>query len=157
MHRLIALAVLFQHLVLSGTTLQADPLKSLEQWLAATPLSDERLRELATQDFAAEPLTAPQAAAATEMLWKSRSEFLRSDRKAELDAILYNTAEALRALAILLHPVMPATTETLWASLGLKESLAAQKIGDVAAWGQLKPGSVVTKGAVLFPRLEEKA
>ncbi len=86
MHRLIPLALLFQHLVLSGTTLQADPLKSLEQWLAATPLSDERLRELATQDFAAEPLTAPQAAAATEMLWKSRSEFLRSDRKAELDA-----------------------------------------------------------------------
>jgi methionyl-tRNA synthetase len=79
------------------------------------------------------------------------------NRKSELDAILYNTAEALRALAILLHPVMPATTETLWASLGVKGSLAAQKIGDVAAWGQLKPGSVVTKGAVLFPRLEEKA
>jgi methionyl-tRNA synthetase len=78
-------------------------------------------------------------------------------RKAELDAILYNTAEALRALAILLHPVMPKTTEVLWASLGVGENLADQKIGDVSTWGQLKPGSVVTKGAVLFPRLEEKA
>ena len=78
-------------------------------------------------------------------------------RKTELDAILYNTAESIRALAILLHPVMPATTEILWASLGAGGSLAEQKISEVATWGQLKPGSVVTKGAVLFPRLEEKA
>ncbi|CAB4723402.1 unannotated protein [freshwater metagenome] len=30
-----------------------------------------------------------------------------------------------------------------------------QRISSVATWGQLPPGSVVTKGAVLFPRLEE--
>jgi len=78
------------------------------------------------------------------------------NRKAELDAILYNTAESIRALAVLLHPVMPATTETLWASLGASGDIAAQKISDVATWGQLKPGSLVTKSAVLFPRLEEK-
>jgi methionyl-tRNA synthetase len=45
----------------------------------------------------------------------------------------------------------------LWTSLGAGGNLADQKIGDVSTWGQLKPGSVVTKGAVLFPRLEEKA
>jgi methionyl-tRNA synthetase len=77
-------------------------------------------------------------------------------RKTELDSILYNTAEAIRALAVLLHPVMPATTQTLWESLGVESDLASQKISDVATWGQLKPGSKVTKGAVLFPRLEEK-
>ncbi len=77
-------------------------------------------------------------------------------RKEELDAILYNTAESIRALAILLHPVMPATTQILWESLGVQSDLASQKISDVATWGQLKPGSIVTKGAVLFPRLEEK-
>lgn len=79
-------------------------------------------------------------------------------RKAELDAVLYNTAEALRALAVLLHPVMPATCKTLWQSLGADESLgdiASQIIGNVATWGQLPQGSKVTKGAVLFPRLEE--
>ena len=78
-------------------------------------------------------------------------------RKSELEAILYNTAESIRALAVLLHPVMPETTEKLWASLGITSSISSQKIGDVAIWGQLKPGSVVTKGAVLFPRLEEKS
>ena len=78
-------------------------------------------------------------------------------RKNELDAILYNTAESIRALAVLLHPVMPETTEKLWVSLGMTAPIASQKIGDVATWGQLAPGSTVTKGAVLFPRLEEKA
>jgi len=77
-----------------------------------------------------------------------------------LDAVLYNTAESIRALAVLLHPVMPATTETLWRSLGADVTLGPigqQTIGKVAQWGQLSPGSQVTKGAVLFPRLEEKA
>ena len=77
-------------------------------------------------------------------------------RKDELDAILYNTAESIRALAVLLHPIMPATTQTLWASIGASGDIGSQKIADVANWGQLKPGSAVTKGAVLFPRLEEK-
>jgi methionyl-tRNA synthetase len=76
-----------------------------------------------------------------------------------LEEVLYNTAESLRALAVLLHPVMPATTEILWASLGAEATLGAigsQKIGSVAQWGQLPQGALVTKGAVLFPRLEVK-
>jgi methionyl-tRNA synthetase len=77
----------------------------------------------------------------------------------ELEKVLYNTADAVRALAVLLHPVMPTTTQTLWESLGAHETLGdikGQKIADVAIWGQLPTGSRVTKGAVLFPRLEEK-
>ncbi len=77
-------------------------------------------------------------------------------RTEELNGILYNTAESIRALAVLLHPIMPSTTETLWASLGITTDIAEQHISDVANWGQLAPGSIVTKGAVLFPRLEEK-
>jgi len=76
-----------------------------------------------------------------------------------LEDVLYNTAESLRALAVLLHPVMPATTEILWESLGAKVSLGeigAQKISDVATWGQLPQGATVTKTPVLFPRLEVK-
>ena len=73
---------------------------------------------------------------------------------------MYNTAESIRALAVLLHPVMPATTEALWESLGVASSLGpigSQAIADVDTWGQLPEGSVVTKTAVLFPRLEVKA
>jgi methionyl-tRNA synthetase len=79
--------------------------------------------------------------------------------QAVLEDVLYNTAESLRALAVLLHPVMPATTEILWESLGAKAALGeigAQKISDVATWGQLPQGATVTKTPVLFPRLEVK-
>jgi methionyl-tRNA synthetase len=77
--------------------------------------------------------------------------------KAELEAVLYNTAESLRALAVLFNSVMPRTCEILWQSLGANEtlgSIGAQKIGQVATWGQLPAGAVVTKSAVLFPRLD---
>jgi len=78
---------------------------------------------------------------------------------AKLNEVLYNTAESLRALTVLLHPIMPATTETLWQSLSADLTLgelAAQQIASVGTWGQLPQGSRVIKGAVLFPRLEEK-
>jgi methionyl-tRNA synthetase len=81
-----------------------------------------------------------------------------SANNAELAEILYNTAESLRALAVLLHPVMPEVTEKLWRSLGADKSIGdikSQKISEVANWGQLPAGSTVTKTEVLFPRLEE--
>ena len=80
--------------------------------------------------------------------------------QAQLEEILYNTAESLRALAVLLHPVMPHTCEILWSSLGAQSALGdlgAQKISDVAIWGQLPAGATVTKTPVLFPRLETPA
>ena len=79
--------------------------------------------------------------------------------QAILEEVLYNTAESLRALAVLLHPVMPATTEILWEALGAKASLGEigkQEISKVATWGQLPQGATVTKTPVLFPRLEVK-
>ena len=44
----------------------------------------------------------------------------------------------LRALAVLLNPVMPKATATLWSSLGAEPALgplADQRIADVATWG----------------------
>ncbi|MBM3655752.1 MAG: methionine--tRNA ligase [Actinobacteria bacterium] len=81
-----------------------------------------------------------------------------ASKKGELDAILYNTAESLRALAVLLHPVMPISTAKLWSYLGAESSLgsiASQKIAEVAKWGQLKSGSKIVKGEILFPRLPD--
>ena len=79
--------------------------------------------------------------------------------KAALEEVLYNSAESLRALAVLLHPVMPATTEILWESLGANAtigSLVDQQISKVSQCGQLPEGTIVTKTPVLFPRLETK-
>lgn len=79
--------------------------------------------------------------------------------QARLATILYTAAEALRATAVLLNPLMPATAEKLWESLGAEQelgSLASQTIATVADWGRLPVGATVTKGEILFPRLEEK-
>ncbi|WP_351228019.1 methionine--tRNA ligase [Streptomyces sp. NPDC002133] len=78
--------------------------------------------------------------------------------KARLATILYTAAESLRAVAVLLNAVMPDTSQKLWDSLGAEASLGAladQRVQDAASWGRLPAGSTVTKGAVLFPRLEE--
>ena len=79
--------------------------------------------------------------------------------QAILEDVLYNTAESLRALAVLLLPEKTATTEILWESLGAKAALGeigSQEISKVASWGQLPQGATVTKTPVLFPRLEVK-
>jgi len=71
---------------------------------------------------------------------------------------LYSAAEGLRVLAVLLNPVMPKASASLWQMLGAEPSLGAlsdQRVQDAGRWGQLPPGSVLTKGDSLFPRLEE--
>jgi len=90
--------------------------------------------------------------------WKVAKDTSEEGR-ARLATILYTAADSLRAIAVLLNPVMPGTSAKLWESLGAEAGLGAlaeQRIDEVARWGALPAGSVVTKGAVLFPRLEEK-
>jgi methionyl-tRNA synthetase len=90
--------------------------------------------------------------------WKVAKD-TSEEGKARLATILYTAAESLRAVAVLLNPVMPETSQKLWDSLGAGASLGAladQKIGEAGEWGRLPAGTTVTKGAVLFPRLEEK-
>lgn len=80
------------------------------------------------------------------------------EAQARLATILYTAAEALRAVAVLLHPVMPATSQQLWSSLGAEPALgplADQRLAEAADWGRLPAGARVTKGAILFPRLED--
>jgi methionyl-tRNA synthetase len=77
-----------------------------------------------------------------------------------LATILVTAAEALRALAVLLHPVTPQAAAALWDSLGAEPALGqldAQPVATAATFGGLPAGTRVTKGASLFPRLEDPA
>ncbi len=90
--------------------------------------------------------------------WKVAKD-TSDEGKARLATILYTAAESLRAVAVLLNPIMPDTSQKLWDSLGAEASLgglAGQRSRRRATGGRLPAGSTVTKGAVLFPRLEEK-
>jgi methionyl-tRNA synthetase len=80
--------------------------------------------------------------------------------RARVATVIATAAEALRVVAVLLNATMPSTSEKLWSMLGAEAELgplAAQRIQDVARWGQLPSGAVITKGDALFPRLEEAA
>jgi methionyl-tRNA synthetase len=85
--------------------------------------------------------------------WVLAKDPANADR---LATVLYTVAEALRAIAVLYHAVMPATTQILWESIGGPKigPIGEQRVADVARWGQLPPGAPVTKTAPLFPRLE---
>jgi len=75
-----------------------------------------------------------------------------------LSTVLYTASEGLRALAVLLSPVLPKATTTLWDALGAPAglgALTAQPIREAGEWGQLPAGSTVTPLTGLFPRIEE--
>lgn len=88
--------------------------------------------------------------------WKVAKDDSARDR---LATILYTSAEALRAVAVLHAPTMPKAAARLWEALGAEAqigSLADQNIDAVAHWGQLQPGAILTKGASLFPRVVDE-
>ena len=77
-----------------------------------------------------------------------------------LHTVLNTICESLRAIAVLYHPVMPKTMRELWTQLGAEQALGPigeQRVQDAGRWGQLPAGATVTKGAALFPRLEDPA
>lgn len=79
-------------------------------------------------------------------------------QRERLGTVLYTAAEGLRALAVLLSPVMPIATEKLWIALGAAESIGRlhdQPLREAGAWGVLRPGSSVNGLSPLFPRVEQ--
>ncbi|GAB3156397.1 methionine--tRNA ligase [Microbacterium neimengense] len=80
------------------------------------------------------------------------------EQAGRLGTVLYTAAEGLRALAVLLSPVMPVATEKLWIALGAAESLGRlqdQALREAGVWGALRPGTSVNGLSPLFPRVEQ--
>lgn len=74
---------------------------------------------------------------------------------ARLGTVLYNLAEGLRIVGVLIQPAMPETAEKLAAQLGLTPDIFDWS--SLAAYGATKPGTKVAKGDALFPRIDIKA
>jgi len=75
------------------------------------------------------------------------------DSRARLATILYTSAEALRIVTALAHPIIPDATARIWTQLGL---------GNIShldlralAWGQLQPGTRLGKVEAVFPRADK--
>ncbi len=80
-------------------------------------------------------------------------------RAAELDTVLYQLAESLRILAILVSPVVPAAAHGIFDQLNWKTDLAGHdrrfQLAD-AKWGGLPDGHTLNVPVPLFPRIETK-
>jgi methionyl-tRNA synthetase len=76
--------------------------------------------------------------------------------KEQLKAVMYNSAEALRTIAILVYPFMPTSAEKMMEQIGVETKIENQEMSSVQQWGGIKSGSLMQKGEQLFPRIEEK-
>jgi methionyl-tRNA synthetase len=106
-------------------------------------------------------------ARALEQIWSviaAADKYLTSEQPwalgtAETDqqrraSILWTTAELLRVVTALAHPVLPESTNKIWTLLGQQGSAASQHL-DGLRWGQLAPGTALGKSQPLFPRIEK--
>ena len=76
-----------------------------------------------------------------------------SDSRIQLEATLYNTAEALRIASVLLARVIPAGAQRIWELLGQSGAIAEQRL-DQLRWGALVPGTPVGAQAAVYARLD---
>ncbi|MHB9150606.1 MAG: methionine--tRNA ligase [Thermoleophilia bacterium] len=96
----------------------------------------------------------------------------KAGEDAALDATLYDLAEGLRLISVLLYPYMPGTVALMRERLGIaaaplgpgvpsrgapdtRDSGAAAPGWAEAVWGRLPEGATVIQGGPLFPRIEE--
>ncbi len=77
----------------------------------------------------------------------------KQGKRVELDAVLYDVVDCIRAVAILVSPFMPEVGEEVWDQLGLKHA-GTQMSWDDARAGALAPGTHINRGVPIFPRID---
>jgi methionyl-tRNA synthetase len=75
--------------------------------------------------------------------------------QARLATIIYNLLESLRIIAVLITPFMPSSAKKIMDQIGIAD-MTGQNFDSIRRWGGLPPGSVLTRGESLFPRVEIK-
>jgi methionyl-tRNA synthetase len=75
--------------------------------------------------------------------------------RARLATILYTSAEALRIVTALSHPVIPDSTRRIWEQLGLGD-ISHLKLNELK-WGQLAVGTKLGKVEAVFPRADKSS
>lgn len=73
-------------------------------------------------------------------------------KAARLQTVMYNLAETLRVVAILVAPFIPSTSPKIYTQLGLE--VPEQFLLADAVFGKMADGTKVQKGEPLYPRIE---
>lgn len=76
------------------------------------------------------------------------------ENQARLGTVMYNLAESIRIISILIQPFMTKTPAKIWEQLGIADQAEALAWDAAHKWGLLKAGIKLSRGEVLYPRLE---
>jgi methionyl-tRNA synthetase len=152
--------------LVSRITTMAEKYRGLQ--VAPTTLGSGRLADVATDVLATyidamERLALHEGAFAAFRLVDATNEFIaesapwvlaRDPADAErLSQVLYDVAEALRIVGILLQPVMPTASSEILGRAGETRPVRELRLARDAAWASDRPRALV-KGPNLWPRLE---
>ncbi len=148
--RLTSMVERYREGSLPSGALDANLAAGLEEAVAAADAAMDRLDFQAALAAIMQFVRAVNGYVTEREPWKLAKD---PEKSAELDEVLYTTADALRAVAVLLNPVLPKACQLLWESLGAPAPLADARIGDVTT-DHLPVGATVRKGPILFPRLD---
>jgi methionyl-tRNA synthetase len=76
------------------------------------------------------------------------------DQSETLNAVLYRASETLRWLAVMLSPIMPASTARIYSQLGLVGSPTSVDPTNLK-WGELRAGTTIGEIEGIFPRIDK--
>jgi methionyl-tRNA synthetase len=77
------------------------------------------------------------------------------ESRARLATVLYTSAEALRIISTLVHPIIPDSTAKIFTQLGLGD-IALTDLNSLR-WGQMNVGTQIGKIEAVFPRADKSA
>ncbi len=127
---------------------------------ADSPLAEAAAAAYAATEAAWAQFAPAKALDATWSLIRATNAYLESNEpwKAEpgaaVDAVMGDALEALRIVAVLASPAVPATSQAVWERIGLTGDITDQRLPAAAAWGGYPGGLPVVKGQPLFPRIQ---
>ena len=74
------------------------------------------------------------------------------NKKSRLAQVLYNLAESIRIISILIQPFMPETPEKIWEQLSICQSCRSWE--STKQWNQYSGKTPIKPGQVIFPRID---
>ena len=72
----------------------------------------------------------------------------------QLNYVLYNLAESIRTIAVLIEPFMPETAESIWCQLGFLDDFPDKVFSEISQQGLIPDGHQAGIAQPLFPRVE---
>jgi methionyl-tRNA synthetase len=75
--------------------------------------------------------------------------------KEQLETVLYTSLESLRFITVILAPVMPDSTLSIWTQMGLSGA-PSDLNPETLVWGELPSGSRINEVKALFPTLDKE-